>query len=445
MLRSAVRYLVFIILFASWNATWGQSGSSKPWLQQYNEHHEYDGIYVVKKVAIPCKSYETFLLDGNGRKLTPAYRDIGDFSEGLAEFVPFGSDSNQGLHGFMNRNGEVVIPAKYTGTDKFLNGKTWVIYPVGKQFGLSYIDITGKVIYEIPIKYYKNDFLISKATVQYVCNRDSKEDVIWFRKRDMFLLNWNFSKFDEGRINNSKNIYHFNFLGKYGIIDKNMILRVPVALDDIDPTYKFSGQGLERVRYGDKYGYVSPFTGDLIVPFEYSETRKPTNGLFWVKKNGKWGCIDKTGKVKINFLYDEATGFTGENRSAVAINGKFGHIDKSGKIRTPLKYDFASYYNHGISMIRIDDKYGYIDTTGKFIMEAIYDDALPFDRTTTTVERSWIRYRLTMKGEESFVGLSYKLNAVLILLGVILFVWLNGLLFKRIQAKRAKKAMLKKK
>jgi hypothetical protein len=190
---------------------------------------------------------------------------------------------------------------------------------------------------------------------------------------------------------------------------------------------------------------VSPYTGDLIVPFEYSETRKPTNGLFWVKKNGKWGCIDKTGKVKINFLYDEATGFTGENRSAVAINGKFGHIDKSGKIRTPLKYDFASYYNHGISMVRIDDKYGYIDTTGKFIMEAIYDDALPFDRTTTTVERSWIRYQLTMKGEESFVGFSYKLNAVFILLGVILFIWINSLLFQRIQAKRAKKAIIKKK
>ncbi|WAC13980.1 WG repeat-containing protein [Dyadobacter pollutisoli] len=445
MLRSAVRNLAIIVLFVSCNATWGQPGSSKPWLQQYTEYHEYNGIYVVKKVAIPCKSYEAFLVDANGKKLTPAYRDIGEFSGGLAEFASFQSGQNQGRHGFINRKGEVVIPAKYIATDKFRDGKTWVIYTVGKQFGLSYLDSTGKLLYEIPIKYYKNDFLISKAAVEYLCNQDTREDVIWWRGRDMFLLNWNFSKFDEDRINKSKNIYHFNFQGKYGIIDKNMILRVPVALDDIDPTYKFSGQGLERVRYGDKYGYVSPFTGDLVVPFEYTDTRKPTAGLFWVKKNGKWGCIDKTGKVKIDFLYDEATGFTGEDRSAVAINGKFGHIDKSGKIRTPLKYDFASYYNHGISMVRLDGKYGYIDTTGKFITEPIYDDALPFDRTTTTVERSWLRYQLSMKGKESFVGFSYKLNAVFIILGVMLFIWINGLLFKRVQAARARKTAAKKK
>jgi hypothetical protein len=437
MLRSAVRFLVLIILFLNGKTSLGQTGSTKPWLKEYTEYHEYNGVYVVKKVSVPCRTYETFLLDGSGRKLTPALRDIGEFSGDLAEFVPFSGESK--LHGFINRKGEIVVPAKYTATDKFLNGKTWVIYPVGKQFGLSYIDSTGKLLYEIPIKYYKNDFLISAANVEHVCNRDTKEDVIWWRKRDMFILNWNFSKFDENRINESKHIYHFNYQGKYGIIDKNMILRVPVALDDIDPTYKFSGQGLERVQYGDKYGYISPFTGDLIVPFEYTDTRKPTAGLFWVKKDGKWGCIDKTGKVKIPFLYDEATGFTGEDRSAVAINGKFGHIDKSGKIRTPLKYDFASYYNHGISMIRLDDKYGYIDTTGKFITEPIYDDALPFDKTTTMVERQWLRYDLTMKGEETFIGFSYKLNAVFIILGAILFVWLNSMLFSRFQEARATK------
>ena len=74
----------------------------------------------------------------------------------------------------------------------------------------------------------------------------------------------------------------------------------------------------------------------------------------------------------------------------MAINGKFGHIDKSGKVRTPLKYDFASYYNHGLSMIRINDKYGYIDTAGRFITQIIYDEALPFDHATTRVERSWL-------------------------------------------------------
>jgi len=350
-----------------------------------------------------------------------------------------------GLHGFLDKHGKIVIEPKYTSTDRFREGKTWVIYPSGKHYGLSYIDLTGKEIYKIPIHYYEKDYLIKDSDIDFLCNHDTKEDVLWWIQRpmDFSTLNFNFSRFIEKEIKASKFIYHFKYQGKYGIIDTNMVLKVPVSLDDIDPEYKYSGQGMERVQYRGKYGYISPFTGELIVPFEYTDTRKPTNGLFWVKKNGKWGAIDKTGKLHIQHLYDEATGFTAENRSAVAINGKFGHIDKSGKVRTPLKYDFASYYNHGISMIRIHDKYGYMDTTGHFITEIIYDEALPFDRPITTVERSWLRFELSLDGEERFVGFSYKLNAVLIIIGVLIFIWLNNLLYQKMLKGRLARKMKK--
>ncbi|WP_353720279.1 WG repeat-containing protein [Dyadobacter sp. 676] len=446
MLRSTFHLLALLLLLFQSARAIAQTtpAAGKAWLKEYNDYREYDDIYVVRKVSVPCRSYETFITDRSGRKLTPAYRDIGDFAEGLAEFVPMepGPDGH-GLHGFIDKRGKVVIEPKYVSTDRFRGGKTWVIYPSGKHYGLSYIDLTGKEIYKIPIHHYSKDYLIKDSEINFLCNQDTKEDVLWWINKpfDFFTLNFNFSRFIEKEIKASKFIYHFKYQGKYGIIDKNMILKVPVSLDDIDPDYKYSGQGMERVRYRDKYGYISPFTGDLIVPFDYTDTRKPTNGLFWVKKDGKWGCIDKTGKLRIRHLYDEATGFTAENRSAVAINGKFGHIDKSGKIRTPLKYDFASYYNHGISMIRVADKYGYIDTTGRFITKVIYDEALPFDRTTTTVERSWLRFELSLEGKEKFIGFSYKLNAVFIIIGVMIFIWLNNLLYRKMRKGRlARKA-----
>lgn len=431
--------LLFFLLQSAPATAQPKTAGNKAWLKEYNEYREYDHVYVVKKVSIPCRSYETFITDKNGRKLTPAYRDIGEFAEGVAEFVPMQlGPEGHGLHGFIDESGKVVIEPKYISTDRFRDGKTWVIYPSGKHYGLSYIDLTGKEIYKIPIQYYDKDYLIKNSDIDFLCNHDTKEDVLWWiaKPTDFLTLNFNFSPFIEKEIKDAKFIYHFSYRGKFGIIDKNMIMKVPVALDDIDPDYKYSGQGMERVQYGDKYGYISPFTGDLIVPFEYTDTRKPTNGLFWVKKNGKWGCIDKTGRLRIQHLYDEATGFTAENRSAVAINGKFGHIDKSGKVRTPLKYDFASYYNHGISMVRIDDKYGYMDTTGHFITKIIYDEALPFDRTTTTAERSWLRFELSLDGKEKFVGFSYKLNAVFIIIGVLIFIWLNNMLYQRMLKRR---------
>ena len=196
---------------------------------------------------------------------------------------------------------------------------------------------------------------------------------------------------------------------------------------------------MERVKYGDKYGYINVFTGEMVTPFEFTKTRKPTNGLFWVQKNKKWGCIDKTGKVRIPFLYDEANGFTAENRSAVSINGKFGHIDKSGKIRTPLKYDFASYFHNGRSLVRIKDKYGYIDINDKLVTPIHYDYALPFDEITTTANRNGLRYELTLDGKERFVGFSAGWNGLFILLGVILIVYINSYFFKRTQKTGSRK------
>lgn len=425
------RSLLFLLLLPAWTFAQIESVLNEAWLKEYDECREYGDVYIVKKVTNPCRSYETFLTDKSGRKLTPAYRDISDFEEGLAEFVPMKlSREGYGLHGFIDKRGKVIIEPKYVSTDRFRNGKTWVIYAANPHYGLSYINRIGKEIYKIPIQYYSKDYLISDSNVKFQCNYDTKEDVLWWKDGDVFILNFNFTPFVEKEIRRSKGITPFNYRGKFGIIDKDLVLKIPVAIDEVDVDYTYSGQGLERVKYGDKYGYISPLTGELLVAFNYTDTRKPTNGLFWVKKNGKWGCIDKTGKLRIQHIYDEATGFTAEDRSAVAINGKFGHIDKAGNVRTPLIYDFASYYNHGISMVRVDDKYGYIDTTGRFIAPLIYDEALLFDHATTVVERAWLRFELSRDGKERFTGCSYKLKGLFIIAGTLIFIWLNSLFYR---------------
>ena len=433
MLLTTVRYLTLISICLLSVRLFAQTKSTPNdgWLNQYNEYQEYGEVYVVKNITKACRSYQTFLTNKNGRKLTPAYRDIGDFEEGLAEFVPMQlSSQGHGLHGFIDKQGKVIVEPKYISTDRFRQGKTWVIYPADSHYGLSYIDRTGKELYKIPIQHYSTDYLIKNATIDHSCNQDTKEDVLWWIGAEFFILNFNFTPFVTEQIQRSKHVTAFKYQGKFGIIDPDLVLKVPVALDAVDVDYTYSGQGMQRVQYGTKYGYVSPVTGELIVPFNYTDTRKPTKGLFWVKKNGKWGCIDKTGQLRIPHLYDEATGFTAEDRSAVAIQGKFGHIDKSGKVRTPLTYDFASYYQHGLSMVRIKNKYGFIDTTNRLIIPLIYDEAFPFDQVTTIVERYWLRFELSLNGQEQFIGFSYKLDAVLIILGLLLFIWLNSLFLR---------------
>ncbi|WP_223834124.1 hypothetical protein [Spirosoma profusum] len=104
--------------------------------------------------------------------------------------------------------------------------------------------------------------------------------MLWWRKGEFFILNFNFTPFVTEQIQRSKHVTAFKYQGKFGIIDPDLVLKVPVALDAVDVDYAYSGQGMQRVQYGTKYGYVSPLTGELIVPFKYTDTRKPTNGLF---------------------------------------------------------------------------------------------------------------------------------------------------------------------
>ncbi|WP_223834125.1 WG repeat-containing protein [Spirosoma profusum] len=143
MLLTTVRNLTLIAICLLSVRLFAQTKSTPTdgWLNQYHEYQDYGEVYVVKKITKACRSYQTFLTDKNGHKLTPAYRDIGDFEEGLAEFVPMQrSGQGQGLHGFIDKQGKVIIEPKYIATDRFRQGKTWVIYPADSHYGLSYID-----------------------------------------------------------------------------------------------------------------------------------------------------------------------------------------------------------------------------------------------------------------------------------------------------------------
>ncbi|SEJ16317.1 WG containing repeat-containing protein [Dyadobacter koreensis] len=416
--KSFKTFLTILSIFSGLNLAMAQRPA---WLEEYNEHQAYKDIYVVKKINNTNGTYSSFLVDKNGKKLTPAYRDIGKFSNGLAEFVTFENHKGAlGMHGYLNKNGRIIIPPIYRGAGDFQNGITYVIYPKGKQMGLSYLDTLGKEIYKVPVELFPNDFLINKAKAAYVAYHDCQEDFIWYVNDNVTTLNWKFGKYTEADIKKAKEPFRFYYKGKYGVVDKNLILRVPVALDDIDLIYKHSGRGLARVRYGDKFGYISSKTGEVVIPFIYEDTQKPSLGRYWVKKGGKWGCINKKGETVIPFLYEYAGRFMDENRASVSLNGKFGHIDTTGRVTTPIIYQSASYFKHGVAMIQLDNKYAYIDTSGKVITKQWFSEAQPFREEMVETQRFGLFYEVLPDGSVKFKRISGYWKGGLILLGLVL-------------------------
>ena len=95
-----------------------------------------------------------------------------------------------------------------------------------------------------------------------------------------------------------------------------------------------------------------------------------SEGLSAVKKNEKWGYINKKGKVVIQFKYDEVYNFF-EGLAIVKIKNKYGIIDKKGKVVIPIKYDAVTTFSEGLIGVGVEKQgmwfYGYINKKGKHI------------------------------------------------------------------------------
>lgn len=63
------------------------------------------------------------------------------------------------------------------------------------------------------------------------------------------------------------------------------------------------------------------------------------------RKGDLWGYADTTGKILIEPQYDEAMVFY-EEYTFVQKNGKYGMIDRSGKLIQPFKYEAVSNYEY---------------------------------------------------------------------------------------------------
>lgn len=202
--------------------------------------------------------------------------------------------------------GKVVIDAKYTFAREFSEGLA-VVSLSGKS---SFIDKTGKEI--IPFKYgYINDFKDGVAVVKlgeyYGCiNKSGKEIIPPVKYHFLF-------DFSDG-------VALFLLNNKYGLIDNS-------GKEIVKPTYDLV--------------LVSDFSADLV----------PVNiGGVWVEDEydgypdgGKWGFINKTGKVVIPLEYDfvfaefEHEGsklvekYFKNEKVKVLKNGREFYIDKTGK------------------------------------------------------------------------------------------------------------------
>lgn len=118
-----------------------------------------------------------------------------------------------------------------------------------------------------------------------------------------------------------------------------------------------------------------------------------------VRKNDKWGFIDKKGQAVVPFKYDFARDFGTEGYAAVGIQAdpfpKWTLVDFKGKEITPPKFDGVGDFSDGLASIALIDTSnfdapttGFIDRTGKVVIPINFDQAHDFHEGRAAVSKN---------------------------------------------------------
>jgi hypothetical protein len=302
-----------------------------------------------------------------------------NFNNGKDEsFKQDGNNVSNVKWGFADKKGRLVIPPKFEGDyfqpPRFTEGLAPVIFSsmfpgsqsfvgIGAKFG--YIDKTGeyviKPIYDKAINFQEG---LAAVTV------DGKEGFINTKGEVVIPLIYKLAlSFENGYA-----IVVMN--DKYSFIDKSGNNPFNKQFDSLS---EFS-DGLARFEEGGKYGFIDINGNVVIKPFitpgsviDWIGGNEFSEGLCAVKfgydpnkkdefDNGKYGYINKTGKVVINPIFNSANGFK-NGRAVVAIDGKSFLIDKSGN-RISQYFNDLTFEADGMIKVNAGDmfntKYGYI-------------------------------------------------------------------------------------
>jgi predicted DNA-binding WGR domain protein len=129
-------------------------------------------------------------------------------------------------------------------------------------------------------------------------------------------------------------------------------------------------------------------------------------GLAPVQIAGKWGFINKTGKIIIETSFEDAGDFS-ENAAAVKINKKWGFIDKRGGIIIPPQFAEVSRFSQGLARARTGNKWGFINKSGSYEIDPQFDNAADFSEGYAAVTQKglWGYVDKNLFKEESPLGL----------------------------------------
>jgi hypothetical protein len=124
---------------------------------------------------------------------------------------------------------------------------------------------------------------------------------------------------------------------------------------------------------GGKWGFIDR-TGRVLAEPRFTRIRDVADGMAAVQLDDKWGFVDKTGRLAIEPAFELALDFA-EGVAPVRRDGSWEYVDRAGRTAIPGAFELALPFTEGLATVRRGGKYGFIDRKGAVVIEPKFDDA----------------------------------------------------------------------
>lgn len=316
--------------------------------------------------------------------------------------------TQESLYGYINAEGEMIIPEQYSKAYPFVNGLALVLKYSHSRRGsrglYGFIDKQGNEVIPVDLDHAR-EFSEGLAAVGL--------DLYGTRPRWGFIDETGKQIVDY--IYESVEDFHDGLArveqdGLYGYIDKTGKVVIPCIYAYCFDFY----DGLALIKRDGLYGFIDK-TGKMVIPCKYSVAydfhngyalvhEKSSNYYGFIDTNGskmgnlgdlryirtgdfvcdelvnyyssienKYGYVNVKGAMIIPYGFSKARGFS-EQRAVVSNGLRYGYIDKSGKVIFPIVCELARDFRGGFAAIERDSRWGFIDKNGKEVVICIYQE-----------------------------------------------------------------------
>ncbi len=261
--------------------------------------------------------------------------EYGLFAQKLKPF-----ESN-GLYGYKNESGEVIIEPQYQYAKQFREDYA----VIAQNDSLGVIDEQNNLI--IPTKF---EYLKYIGSEQFIFGYRAK----YFGEYNLGLMT------SKNEVLISPEYYHIESRDEYFIVTKQSY--EVINSDDIYDTREIS----------NKYGIVDS-VGNFILEPKYSYIEFLSNGLIKVQLdfNGNYALFDDEFQQLTEYKFMVIGEFL-NGLSKVREGDNYGFLDEDGDLKIPTKFESCYPFENGYSRVKINDKWGIIDKDGNYVFEPKY-------------------------------------------------------------------------